>query len=100
MCEVLSLSIYRFSNNSSILYITLKDYESKELFSGKAVLEEIPSCVLEQLLIVERGNVIGKTTVKQKRGDKLEEHDVNRYNLLSLKKFEIPIVCDSTEQKL
>ena len=89
VCEVLSLSIYRFSNNSNILYLTLKEYESKEIFSGKIVLDEIPSCALERLIIVERGNVIGKTSVKQKRGDNLEDNDVNRYTLLSLNKLEI-----------
>ena len=84
VCEIISLAIYRYCKFNA-LYITLKNVQTGEIFNGKALMEKIPACVVERLVVVERGsNVIGKQVLKQRFG---KDSEINRYDLLSVSEY-------------
>ena len=88
VCEIMSLAIYRYSNLNA-LYITMKNIQTGEIFNGKALMKQIPACVVERMVIVERGsNIIGKQVLKQRFGN---DSEINRYDLLSISEYKIAV---------
>ena len=80
-------------DNDGLIPVVSTCYKTKEVLSVKSTFESTPACILDRLVIVEIGTeIIGKTSVKQKRGDKIHEEDVNRYDLVSIDKFDIPAI--------
>lgn len=78
LCEIKSLAIYRNSSNNAV-YITAKKVESSELISGKIVLTEIPTCLLEKYLYITTGASIGKYTYTDKIGKDFVKVDIDKY---------------------
>ena len=87
VCEIISFAIYRQSSFNA-LYITLKNFETGEIFNGKALYKQIPTCVLQRLVVVDCGpDIIGKQVLKKRFGG--EDSVINRYDLLSISEYKL-----------
>ena len=83
LCEIKSVSFYRNANNFAV-YFVARNIGTKEQFSGKIFLEELPPILLEQYLEFKLGDKIGTQKITERVGKILKSAEIDRYQILEI----------------
>jgi len=83
LCEIKSVSFYRNATNFAV-YIVARNIGTKDQFSAKIYLEQLPCCLFDQYLSFNLGDQIGTQKITERVGKSLKTIDIPRYELLDL----------------